>query len=122
MTKKRQFSSDEEREAYKKDYMKEYRIKNKEKLYAVDKKKTQERRKKHKKLAVEYLGSECKGCGLKTDKYCVYDFHHTTPENKEADPGSLLHYSWERLKKELDKCVLLCANCHRIEHDKEYNV
>lgn len=115
------FNTEEERQAHKKAYMKQYRQTNKEKLYAVDKIKTQERRKRQKKLAVEYLGAECRHCKLKTTRYCVYDFHHVTPENKEADPGSLLHYSWARLKKELDKCILLCANCHRIEHDKDKN-
>jgi 5-methylcytosine-specific restriction endonuclease McrA len=115
------FFTDKERDAHKKEYMKKYRQDNKEKLYARDKEKTQERRKKHKKLAVEYLGSKCQHCGLQTDKYCVYDFHHVVPENKKADPGSLLHYSWKRLQEELDKCILLCANCHRIEHDKDNN-
>lgn len=106
----------------KKAYQKQYRIDNKEKLAANDKFRTQVRRKDNKKKAVEYLGGKCVHCGLVSDKLCVYDFHHINPEEKEADPGSLLHYSWKRIQEELDKCILLCANCHRIEHEKENNV
>jgi hypothetical protein len=118
---RKRFNSEKEKIAHKKEYMKKYRIDNKEKLAANDKKKTHERRKKQKKLAVEYLGGECQHCGLKSDSYAVYDFHHVNHENKKADPGSLLHYSWKRLQEELDKCILLCANCHRIEHEKDQN-
>lgn len=121
MNKRLEFKTEEERQQYKKEWMRLYRERNKEKLYAKDKLKTHERRKRQKKQAVEYLGGECKSCGLKTDKYCVYDFHHVDPSLKTADPGSLLHYSWKRLQQELDNCILLCANCHRLEHEKEEN-
>jgi hypothetical protein len=73
------------------------------------------RRQNTKKQAVEYMGGSCKDCGLKTDKYCVYDFHHLDPTKKDfafADTALIL----EKLKPELDKCVLLCSNCHRIRH------
>ena len=106
----------------KKAYMKKYRQDNKVKLAEVSKLKQRKTRATNKARAVEYLGGKCKHCELVTEKLCVYDFHHIDMEGKEADPGSLLHYSWERIKKELDKCILLCANCHRIEHEKDYNV
>lgn len=119
---KKKFDNEEDRQAYKKAWMKEYRQRNKDKLYAIDKERTQQRRKLNKQKAVEYLGGCCKNCGLVTDHLCVYDFHHVNKEEKEADPGSLLHYSWNKIQKELDKCILLCANCHRIEHEKDKNV
>jgi predicted HNH restriction endonuclease len=119
---KKKFANDEERKSYKKDWMKAYRERNKEKLYAHDKERTQKRRKANKQKAVEYLGGCCKHCGLTTSHLSVYDFHHVNREEKESDPGSLLHYSWNRIQKELDKCILLCANCHRIEHEKDKNV
>ena len=105
----------------KQQYQKEYRQKNKQKLYADDKRRTQERRVKNKLKAIEYLGGVCFHCGLKSAYRGVYDFHHKNPEDKEKDPGSLMHYSWNRIKEELDKCILLCANCHRIQHEKENN-
>ena len=45
------------------------------------------------------------------------DFHHEDPTKKEygiSSNGSTI--SWEKLKIELDKCILLCANCHRELH------
>lgn len=70
---------------------------------------------RNKRKGVAYLGGVCSKC-----KYvyplCVYDFHHTNPAEKEIPANRLMHYKWSTVKKELDKCVLLCANCHRIEH------
>jgi 5-methylcytosine-specific restriction endonuclease McrA len=103
----------------KQEYMRKYRATNKEKLAAQDKKKMQERRVKHKLKAIEYLGGKCAHCGIVSEHRGIYDFHHIDSSEKEADPGSLMHYSWERIKKELDRCILLCSNCHRIEHGKE---
>jgi hypothetical protein len=104
-----------------KAYMKQYRQDNKEKLYLHDKIRTQERRVGNKLKAIEYLGGKCFHCGIVSEHRSIYDFHHLDKTTKEADPGSLLHHSWTRIQKELDKCILLCANCHRIEHEKDYN-
>lgn len=67
--------------------------------------------------AINYLGGSCQDCGL-IDKPCVYDFHHLDPSKKEIAFGSRGGKSFESLKPELDKCVLLCANCHRKRHSK----
>ena len=106
----------------KQEYMRKYRAANKIKLAAQDKKKTQERRVRNKLQAIEYLGGKCNHCEIVSEHRVIYDFHHLDSSEKEADPGSLMHYGWERIKKELDKCILLCANCHRIEHGKEQPV
>jgi transcription elongation factor Elf1 len=70
------------------------------------------RRRKIKNLAIEYKGGKCQICGY--DKYQrALDLHHITG-NKEfgiADKGYTR--SWEKVKTELDKCILVCANCHR---------
>lgn len=65
--------------------------------------------------SVLYLGDKCKVCGKQFDS-CVYDFHHLDPNTKDVDPSRLMSRSWENIKPELDKCVLLCANCHRLVH------
>ena len=75
-----------------------------------------EKRRGAKVRSVEYLGGACMHCGGVFHP-AVYDFHHTDPTVKEADPGSLMGRKWERIAEELDKCVLLCANCHRMEHN-----
>ncbi len=75
--------------------------------------------KKHemKKRAIEYMGGQCFLCGLKTDIIAVYDFHHN--DNKEYESATLWSKKWEIVEKEIQKCRLVCANCHRILHAEE---
>lgn len=71
-------------------------------------------------MAVEYKGGKCHDCGLVSEWPQVYDFHHRDPSEKEFAFARNGHTrSWERNKAELDKCDMLCANCHRIRHAKE---
>ena len=70
----------------------------------------------HKKdKAIEYLGGVCWRCEEVYDRV-VYDFHHIVPATKEYEWGTLKKRKWKTIKKELDKCILLCANCHRLAH------
>ena len=76
----------------------------------------QRRREKLKLLAVEYKGGECEVCGYKK---CVnaLEFHHVDPNEKEFGVGENGYTrSIEAIKKELDKCILVCSNCHREIH------
>lgn len=71
------------------------------------------RRKKIKAMAIEYKGGKCRVCG-----YCKYqgalELHHINSDEKEFGIGDKGYTrSWEKVKSELDKCILLCANCHR---------
>ena len=69
----------------------------------------------NKQKSVEYLGGKCVCC--RYNKYpCSLDFHHVDPTQKDKNFSTKLHWSWERLKEELKKCVLLCSNCHRAFH------
>jgi len=77
---------------------------------------TRIRRYRMKKRAVEYLGGYCKKCGW-TGNVAAFEFHHINGD-KEFAIGSASNKSWEVIKPELDKCELLCSNCHRIEHAK----
>ena len=69
--------------------------------------------------AIEYKGGECVDCNVPHPVYpaAVYEFHHLDPKEKDVSFGKLRLRSWENITKELDKCVLLCANCHRIRHN-----
>lgn len=74
------------------------------------------RRRKIRELAVDYLGGKCALCGY--DR-CIgaLDIHHLEPLKKEFSisvDGNTR--SWERVKREIEKCVLICSNCHREEH------
>jgi predicted HNH restriction endonuclease len=74
------------------------------------------RRKKLKQMAIELKGGKCQFCGY--NKYGgALDFHHVDESKKEFDLSTRgLTRSWERIKNELQKCVLVCANCHREIH------
>lgn len=63
--------------------------------------------------ALEYKGGKCEYCGYSKYKGAL-EFHHKDPTQK--DPKGLRKYNRTKLFAELDKCVLLCANCHREEH------
>ena len=72
------------------------------------------------KIAKEYVAdlkakSQCK-CGYKG---IALQFHHVGA--KDLDVSSAVSGGWslDRLKKEINKCVILCANCHMEEHLKE---
>jgi 5-methylcytosine-specific restriction endonuclease McrA len=71
-----------------------------------------------KQQAIDYLGGKCVDCGL-VDDPCVYDFHHLDPSKKDFSFGKRGGISLEKMKPELDKCVLLCSNCHRKKHAKK---
>lgn len=67
--------------------------------------------------AIEYKGGSCSHCGY--DKfYGALEFHHTDPSQKEVSWNKLRLKSWDKVLNELDKCILLCANCHREEHNR----
>lgn len=74
---------------------------------------TTERMINFKSLCVKYKGGECIICGY--NKYQgALEFHHMNPDDKEFNISHMRKYSFDDLVKyELDKCVLLCANCHR---------
>ena len=72
---------------------------------------------------IRRLGGKCDYCGLEYNgtNGAVFEFHHDDPSSKEFGIGSeLTNKSLEELKAEVDKCQLLCANCHQIEHLGEY--
>lgn len=74
---------------------------------------TVERMINFKSLCVEYKGGKCIVCGY--NKYHgALEFHHMNPDDKDFTISQMRKYSFDNLVKfELDKCVLLCANCHR---------
>ena len=71
------------------------------------------RRRKIKYMSVEYKGGKCQICGY--NKYLgVLELHHLNHSVKSFGIGDKGYTrSWEKVKAELDKCILLCANCHR---------
>jgi len=69
---------------------------------------------------VERFGGKCQICGY--DR-CInaLEFHHL--DNKKESPSYvIMRWSWERARAELEKCIMLCANCHREVHYTERDV
>lgn len=74
-------------------------------------------RKRKKIQLVQYKGGKCQNplCGYNRC-YTALDFHHINAKEKDfAISGK--SYSFERLRKEVDKCVLVCRNCHSEIHE-----
>lgn len=76
---------------------------------------------KQKKLARDYIFSlkASAGCCICKNKnpYCL-DFHHKNPENKKNTICNLVRhgYSFDIIKNEIEKCEIICSNCHRTQH------
>lgn len=70
-----------------------------------------------KERAVNYKGGCCQSCGY-SKCLAALEFHHTDPEEKDFTVSENKGRSFDNIKQELDKCVLLCANCHREAHVK----
>ncbi len=74
------------------------------------------RRLKVKELAINYKGGKCNCCGYDRCKDSL-EFHHVEKDGKGFGISAKGYTrSWESIKSELNKCVLLCANCHREWH------
>jgi hypothetical protein len=92
--------------------------------YNNNKKKYNNRNKLYKRNQTEWYKEykatlSCSKCGFQHP--AVIDFHHKDPKQKDFTIGSELYNgkSVEEIKKEIDKCDILCANCHRILHWEE---
>ena len=76
----------------------------------------------NKQWAIEYKGDKCESCGLIPEYLVVLEFHHKDMNEKEFNISRESNMCLDSFKKkvtpELDKCALLCANCHRTEHAK----
>lgn len=70
-----------------------------------------------KKKAIEYKGGKCLHCGY-GKFYGALEFHHNDPMEKEFDWGEVRNKKWPEIEKELNKCTLLCSNCHKEEHHR----
>lgn len=75
------------------------------------------RRKRLREMAREYGGGKCAICGyMKSTRALV--FHHKDPDQKDFGLSVKgLTRSWDKMRKEIDKCILLCSNCHAEVHD-----
>ena len=82
----------------------------------------QKRRDVVKVKAVNYKGGKCSICGY--NKYLgALEFHHLNPEAKDFSISQKANTrSWEKVKEEINKCILVCSNCHREIHGKLFEL
>lgn len=76
-------------------------------------------RQKIKERAIQYKGGKCEKCGYDKCNRAL-EFHHLIPNEKDFTISRYSVLSWDKVKKELEKCILICSNCHRELHDEEY--
>ena len=86
-------------------------------LAPIERQKLISRLLKHK--LVEYKGRKCEQCGYNKCEGALH-FHHTDPNKKDFSISQInlnqTIFSIREIKKEVDKCILLCANCHAEKH------
>ena len=95
----------------KKEFDKNYYIKNKPQYIQYYKGKQRERA----SWLKEYKqGLCCSKCG--DNRYYILDFHHLDPKEKEIGISDAVARSFKTLKREIEKCIPLCRNCHSEFH------
>ena len=98
---------------YRKKVDRKYYLNNKGRIY----KRKQARSKMLKELTVKLAGGKCSKCGYNSC-LAALEFHHKN-NDKEDDVRSLIkNSSKQNVLKEANKCILVCANCHRELHSK----
>jgi len=66
------------------------------------------------------MGGACQKCGYAT-YVTALEFHHVDTNDKDTDPSQLIRNgNHDIMKQELEKCILLCRNCHMAYHAKEW--
>jgi hypothetical protein len=82
---------------------------------------TLERQRAFKLKCIEYKGGECVKCGYNKCAAAL-DFHHMDPTQKDISISKLRLTTFnDKVKEELDKCILVCSNCHREIHWEQKN-
>jgi hypothetical protein len=76
-----------------------------------------------KNFLIERGGGKCSLCGYNKNSAAL-SFHHTDPKEKEfqLDLRSLSNRTQERIDKEVQKCILICCNCHAEIHNPQHNL
>ena len=75
------------------------------------------------RICIEAI-KEAAGCAWCRFKHpCVLQFHHIDPETKSFDISSVYqkNRSWSEIEAEIDKCIILCGNCHLIHEARTRN-
>lgn len=71
---------------------------------------------------IELKGGKCEMCGYDKN-IAALEFHHLDPSMKsfQLDSRHLSNTTKEKILEEVDKCILVCSNCHRELHNPQFN-
>ncbi len=67
--------------------------------------------------AIAFKGGSCQRCGYNKCTRALA-FHHEDPNEKDFNISGAHCHSWAKIQAEIEKCLLLCHNCHAEEHDR----
>lgn len=102
----------------KREYDRKYWEANKNNRNVIKNENTKINRNKKRKFIVDFLKtSKCFDC--ENNDWRVLEFDHRDRKIKEFNLANSVQYSIERIQKEIDKCDVVCANCHRIRTIKQ---
>lgn len=83
-----------------------------------------EKRYELKLRCLRHLGHKCVDCQLSNAHPAIYDFHHEGGKDfsigNELSCGHNHEKAFVKLLPELNKCVVLCSNCHRLRHARSF--
>ena len=101
-------------------YVKPWRIKNPEKYKKAKSKENLKNQLRIKEIIYNAKLSGCSNCDY-NKCFEALEFHHPDPKTKEISigTGSTKWKSPLKIEKEIKKCIVLCANCHREIHFKK---
>jgi hypothetical protein len=107
--------SEIEKKAYHKEHSRKHYLKYKDRIIAANKR----NRAVHKKTWDKFKTTlSCAQCGFSHS--AALDFHHENPSEKEYNIHKLIgNGRFAQAYEEIKKCIVLCANCHRIHHWQE---
>ena len=99
-----------------------WRARNRDRVNNTARIGAQKRNIRNRKLVLDYkIKHGCYICG-ESEPVCL-DFHHKNPNEKRIEVAlGIYRHSIETLQKEIDKCILLCSNCHRKVHHGKLSI
>ena len=104
-----------------KNKQKEYQQKHHQRTKKKKRKQQNQLKDKRQHFVLEEMqrrGGKCAKCGFSDIR--ALDWHHLDPNEKVNSISEMIRdrVSMDKLQAELDKCELICANCHRIEEQR----
>lgn len=94
----------------------EWRKSNPEKIKAYNLKQYNKRKEERREWWDEVKNHPCQDCGGKFHPSAM-EFHHVNGDKEFTPSRGIYTMRKERILKEIEKCILICANCHRVRHN-----